>query len=148
MSAHPSPTPPQLRSGALGRLTAKKAIAALPPSAIAHKYQVLDAICIAKDRLGLKDGSIAVLRALVSFHPEETLRAEESLVVHPSNRLLQGRANGMTMPAFGSAIRAPKRESSVLVSETMVPSRSMTLTCEVQPACGVAAWPMLFSLAA
>jgi hypothetical protein len=54
----------------------------------------------------------------------------------------------MMMPARGSATRAPKRESSVLVSETMLPSRSTALTCEVQPACGVAAWPMLFSLTA
>ena len=95
MPADTVPTPRSRRTGALSRHTAQKAIAALPASAIAYKYQVLDALCIAKDRLGLKDGSIAVLRALVSFHPEETLRAGEALIVHPSNRLLQARANGM-----------------------------------------------------
>ncbi len=45
----------------------------------------------------------------------------------------------MMIPACGSATRAPKRESSVFVSETMVPCLSTTLTWEVQPACGVAA---------
>ena len=95
MPAQFSPTPPPRRTGALANRAAKRIIDELPSEAIAHKYRVLDSICIAKDKLGLKGSAVAVLRALVSFHPDETLRVGENLVVHPSNKLLQARANGM-----------------------------------------------------
>src|SRR4051794_2459181 len=95
MPAQPSPTPPRRRTGVLERRAMKWIIDDLAKGTIAHKYQIFDAICVAKDRLGLKNGTIAVLRALISFHPNVTLQAGEPLVIHPSNKLLQARANGM-----------------------------------------------------
>ena len=54
MPAQPSPTPPRRRTGVLERRAMKWIIDDLAKGTIAHKYQFFDAICVAKDRLGLK----------------------------------------------------------------------------------------------
>ena len=60
-----------------------------------------------------------------------------------------GRGSNHIMPLFirkpplGITTLAPKRDSRVLVSETMDPEASTTLICEVQPASAVAACPMV-----
>ena len=65
-----------------------------PPDAVAHKWSVFHALCAAKDRLGLSERSLAVLDALLSFHPE-TVLSGDGLVVFPSNEQLCLRAHGM-----------------------------------------------------
>jgi len=65
-----------------------------PPEAAAHKWSVFRAICAAKSRLGLAERSLAVLDALLSFHPE-TMLTGDGLVVFPSNESLALRAHGM-----------------------------------------------------
>ena len=65
-----------------------------PPDATAHKWTVFRAICEAKERLGLADRALAVLNALLSFHPETALSGD-NLVVFPSNEQLMLRAHGM-----------------------------------------------------
>ena len=62
-----------------------------PPDATAHKWTVFRAICEAKERLGLTDRALAVLNALLSFHPETALSGD-NLVVFPSNEQLRLRA--------------------------------------------------------
>jgi len=64
-----------------------------PPDATAHKWTVFRAICEAKDRLGLTDRALAVLNALLSFHPETALSGD-NLIVFPSNEQLALRAHG------------------------------------------------------
>ena len=59
-----------------------------------HKWQVFRAICAAKARVGASERALAVLDALLSFHPETTLTGE-GLVVFPSNQQLALRAHGM-----------------------------------------------------
>jgi replication initiation protein RepC len=65
-----------------------------PPQATAHKWNVFRAVCKAKERLGLVERSLAVLDALLSFHPETVLTGDD-LVVFPSNAQLALRAHGM-----------------------------------------------------
>ena len=48
---------------------------------------VFRAICEAKEPLGLRDRALAVLNALLSFHPETALSGD-NLVVFPSNEQL------------------------------------------------------------
>ena len=65
-----------------------------PPDATAHKWSVFRAICAARERLGLSERALAVLDALLSFHPETVLTGD-GLVVFPSNAQLSLRAHGM-----------------------------------------------------
>ncbi len=65
-----------------------------PPDKAVHKWQVFRAICAAKARIGVSERALAVLDALLSFHPETTLSGE-GLIVFPSNQQLALRAHGM-----------------------------------------------------
>jgi replication initiation protein RepC len=85
------------------QVTAKAA----PPDAAVHKWQIYRAICEAKAALGATERSLAVLNALLTFHPETVLtvpgraaggQAVENapdLIVFPSNDQLALRAHGM-----------------------------------------------------
>ena len=64
------------------------------PEKGAHKWQIFRAICMAKARIGVSERALAVLDALLSFHPETVLSGEE-LIVFPSNQQLALRAHGM-----------------------------------------------------
>ena len=59
-----------------------------------HKWQVFRAICTAKARIGVSERALAVLDALLSFHPETALTGD-GLIVFPSNQQLALRAHGM-----------------------------------------------------
>jgi replication initiation protein RepC len=65
-----------------------------PPEKAAHKWNVFRAICAARNRIGLPERALAVLDALLSFHPE-TVLAGDGLIVFPSNEQLSLRAHGM-----------------------------------------------------
>jgi replication initiation protein RepC len=74
---------------------ASQAIAkARPLEKAVHKWQVFRAVCTAKTRVGVSERALAVLDALLSFHPETVLTGED-LVVFPSNQQLALRAHGM-----------------------------------------------------
>jgi replication initiation protein RepC len=92
---------PQLATTPFGRRTMTLALVAAQaaaksraPDAAAHKWSVYRAICTAKEQLGLGERSLAVLDALLSFHPE-TVLSGDALVVFPSNAQLALRAHGM-----------------------------------------------------
>jgi replication initiation protein RepC len=75
-------------------MMAAQAVAkATPDDATAHKWRVFRDLTEAKDRLGLNDRALAVLSALLTFHPETALTGTD-LVVFPSNRELSLRAHG------------------------------------------------------
>ena len=67
---------------------------ARPPEKAVHKWQVFRAICAAKARVGVSERALAVLDALLSFHPETALIGD-GLIVFPSNQQLALRAHGM-----------------------------------------------------
>ena len=75
-------------------ILAGQAIAALcTEEASVKKWTVFRAVTEAKPQLGVADRALAVLSALLSFHPQEEIRKET--VVFPSNRELCMRAHGM-----------------------------------------------------
>lgn len=66
-----------------------------PETAIVHKWHVFQHIKEARQVLGATDRALAILHALLSFHPETALEADSELIVWPSNEQLMARANGM-----------------------------------------------------
>ncbi|HWT62210.1 MAG TPA: plasmid replication protein RepC [Ochrobactrum sp.] len=67
----------------------------IPQGATADKWQLHRWLCEGKDIIGISDRSLAVLSALLSFYPENTLVETSALVVFPSNKQLALRAHGM-----------------------------------------------------
>lgn len=61
----------------------------------ADKWQLIRALAEARPAYGLSDRTIAVLEALVSFHPERELDGAAPIVVFPSNAELSLRSRGM-----------------------------------------------------
>ena len=79
----------------------------MPKEASVQKWQVFQHIREARDLVGATDRALAILNALLSFHPETTLAGDGELVVWPSNEQLMARANGMPelhklMPLIGA----------------------------------------------
>lgn len=96
MQAHITTTPFGRRSMTLGQISSQMAAKAVKPEAVAHKWQVFQDIREARDLLGATDRSLAILNALLSFHPETALTGDAELIVWPSNEQLAARANGMS----------------------------------------------------
>ncbi|WP_306114945.1 MULTISPECIES: plasmid replication protein RepC [unclassified Roseovarius] len=67
----------------------------LPPTG-ANKWEALRELAAARVAFGLSDRDMSVLQALVSFHPGTILGGnEDNLIVHPSNKAICERLNGM-----------------------------------------------------
>ena len=64
--------------------------------ATVHKWHVFRDIKEIRIVLGATDRALAILDALLSFHPETAFYGNSALVVWPSNEQLIGRANGMS----------------------------------------------------
>jgi replication initiation protein RepC len=94
MEPHLSTTPFGRRTLTLAHVASQAIAKARPPEKAAHKWQVFRAICTAKARIGVSERALAVLDALLSFHPETALSGED-LIVFPSNQQLALRAHGM-----------------------------------------------------
>ena len=60
-----------------------------------NKWQVFRDLCEAKSAFVLQDRALAVLNALLTFHPDTELSDERGLVVFPSNVQLSLRAHGI-----------------------------------------------------
>ncbi|WP_414815997.1 plasmid replication protein RepC [Rhizobium sp. IY2] len=67
----------------------------IKPGKTADKWKVFRDASEARELLGLQDRSLAVLDALLSFHPDNELRQEAQLIVFPSNAQLTLRAHGI-----------------------------------------------------
>ena len=65
------------------------------PEGTADKWRVYRDACEARERLGITDRALAILNALLTFHPEQELSGNQTLVVFPSNAQLSLRANGI-----------------------------------------------------
>lgn len=60
------------------------------------KWRVFRDVGDARSRLNLQDRALAVLNALLSFHPATELCHDTNLIVFPSNAQLSARSNGIT----------------------------------------------------
>lgn len=63
--------------------------------ATVDKWQLYRWLCEGKSLIGISDRTLAVLSALLSFHPETNLNTRMPLIVFPSNKQLSLRAHGM-----------------------------------------------------
>ena len=85
-------TPFGRRPMTLGQISRQMAVRAVKPDSSVHKWHVFQDVREARELLGATDRSLAILNALLSFHPETTLRGEAELIVWPSNVQLAARA--------------------------------------------------------
>jgi len=94
MEAHLSTAPFGRRTLTLAHVAAQANAKARPLDRAVHKWQVFRNVCAAKARIGASERALAVLDALLSFHPETVLTGE-NVIVFPSNQQLMLRAHGM-----------------------------------------------------
>lgn len=94
MEPYQSTTPFGRRTLTLAHLASQTLAKARPPEKAVHKWNVFRSICTAKARVGVSERALAVLDALLTFHPETVLTGED-LIVWPSNQQLALRAHGM-----------------------------------------------------
>jgi replication initiation protein RepC len=95
MQSRQPTTPFGRRTLTLAHVATQMLTSARPPDKVVHKWQIFRAICKARPRLGVSERALAVLNALLSFHPETTLTGEDELIVFPSNEQLCLRTHGM-----------------------------------------------------
>src|SRR6218665_1620887 len=88
-------TPFGRRSMTLGMLATQLDAGTIDPDKVIDKWKIFRALCEARAVLDIGDRALAVLSALLSFHPETLLSEEQGLVVFPSNAQLSIRAHGM-----------------------------------------------------
>ena len=95
MQTHITTTPFGRRPMTLGQMASQVAAKSMPEGAAVEKWKVFRSIREARDLIGATDRSLAILNALLSFHPDSELSGEGTLIVWPSNEQLMARANGM-----------------------------------------------------
>lgn len=88
-------TPFGRRSLSLAMVASQATAKEAPPGAAVHKWRIFHAICEGKAAIGVSERALAVLDALLSFHPETALTVDSGLIVFPSNQQLSLRAHGM-----------------------------------------------------
>lgn len=98
-------TPFGRRPAKLALMRRQRVTAAMPEGKTASKWQVYRHVCEARTLLGVQDRALAVLNALLSFHPGTDL-GEGGLVVFPSNALLSVRAHGISGATLRRALAA------------------------------------------
>lgn len=96
MRTHISTTPFGRRSMTLGMISSQVTAKAMPADAIVHKWHVFQNIKETRMALGATDRALAILDALLSFHPDTAFYGDSALIVWPSNEQLIRRANGMS----------------------------------------------------
>ncbi len=94
MEPYQSTTPFGRRMLTLAHVANQALAKTRPPEKAVHKWSVFRTICTAKARIGVSERALAVLDALLTFHPETVLTGED-LIVWPSNQQLALRAHGM-----------------------------------------------------
>lgn len=115
MDRHITTTPFGRRSLSLAHVASQAVAKARPLDKAVHKWNVFRAICTAKARIGVSERALAVLDALLSFHPETALTGED-LIVFPSNQQLSLRAHGMAPATL-------RRHLAVLVDAGLIVRR-------------------------
>jgi replication initiation protein RepC len=95
MDQHLSTTPFGRRPLSLAMVASQAVAKTCLPETAVHKWQVFRAVCEGKAAIGVSDRALAVLNALLTFHPETALTGDGELIVFPSNVQLALRAHGM-----------------------------------------------------
>lgn len=79
-------------AGLIAQVAARQTVA--EPSSI-DKWGLFRDLCAARAAFGVTDRDLAVLNALLSFHPDKQLNRTANLIVFPSNLSLSERTHGM-----------------------------------------------------
>lgn len=108
MQTYITATPFGRRPMTLGQMASQMAAKSIAPETVVEKWKVFRSIREARDLIGATDRSLAILNALLSFHPDNELSGTKQLIVWPSNEQLMARANGMSPTTL-------RRHLSVLV---------------------------------
>jgi replication initiation protein RepC len=111
---HLSTTPFGRRPVTAADLSARNKPEGPLPASAPDKWTILKDLTDARRALGLSDRTLAVLSALLSFHPERTLDTARSLIVHPSNMTLSARAHGMPESTLRRHLSALTRNGLIL----------------------------------
>lgn len=90
-----STTPFGARPVSAGLLATQALAEADAPIAEFDKWELFRDLCVARQTFGVTDRDLAVLNALLSFHPKRALVDGDPLIVFPSNASLSERAHGM-----------------------------------------------------
>jgi len=110
--SHISTTPFGRRTLTLAHVANQALAKERSPEKAVHKWNLFRDICTAKAQLGVNERALAVLDALLTFHPETVLTGEQ-LVVFPSNQQLALRAHGMSPATL-------RRHLAVLVDSGLI----------------------------
>jgi replication initiation protein RepC len=92
---HITTTPFGRRPVTAGLIDQTMAMQTPPATPHVDKWELLRDLCTARRAFAVTDRDLAVLNALVSFHPNAALSDNDSLIVFPSNAALSERAHGM-----------------------------------------------------
>ncbi|WP_404406925.1 plasmid replication protein RepC [Pelagibacterium halotolerans] len=95
MQTHTPTTPFGRRTMSLGMMASQAVAKTVPEGVQVQKWKVFHTIREARDLIGATDRALAILNALLSFHPGTELSGDGELIVWPSNEQLMARANGM-----------------------------------------------------
>ncbi len=106
-------TPFGRRPMTLALVRRQTALADIKQGKTADKWKVFRDASAAMELLGVQSNSLAVLDALLSFHPDSELRQDAQLIVFPSNAQLALRAHGMA----GATLR---RHIAILVESGLI----------------------------
>lgn len=96
MQTHVVTTPFGRRTMSLGMIATQMSAKDIASDAVVQKWTVFRDIKEARLVIGATDRGLAILDALLSFHPDAELGGDRPLVVWPSNEQLIARANGMS----------------------------------------------------
>ncbi|TPW27341.1 replication initiation protein RepC [Martelella alba] len=88
-------TPFGRRPMTLGQLAEQKRVRDMPAGKVTDKWKIFHTIRAIRKPIGASDRALAILNALLTFHPHNVLSNDDSLIVWPSNEQLCARANGM-----------------------------------------------------
>ncbi|PRH85807.1 replication initiation protein RepC [Labrys okinawensis] len=94
MQIHHATSPFGRRTLTLAQIASQAIAKTRPTTRALPKWEIYQALCTARMRLGISERALAVLNALLTFHPETTLSGE-AIIVFPSNEQLSRRAHGM-----------------------------------------------------
>lgn len=111
---HISTTPFGPRAVTHGLLAARALALAPLPDATPDKWALLKDLTAARTSFGITDRDLAVLSALVSFHPQAELGGTAPTIVFPSNAALSERAHGMAESTLRRHLSALVRAGLIL----------------------------------
>nr|WP_325265946.1 plasmid replication protein RepC [uncultured Rhizobium sp.] len=138
-------TPFGRRPMTLASVRQQTAMAEIKQGKTVEKWKVFRDVAAAMDPLRIHSNSVAVLDALLTFHPKNELCQDDNLVVFPSNTQLALRAHGMS----GAAMR---RHIAILVEAGLIVRKDSPngkryarkdLTGEIESAFGFDLSPLL-----